>query len=68
MPHNRSLKLTVQLFTLFRLQVLRNAAGLLTHEFVHGLAWNLVGPLPWRHIRFGFQLKTFSAFAMSPPH
>lgn len=38
-------------------------AGLLTHEFVHGLTWKLVGRVPWRHIRFGFQLKKFTPFA-----
>lgn len=38
-------------------------AGLLSHEFVHGLTWKLAGRVPWRHIRFGFQLKTFTPFA-----
>jgi hypothetical protein len=42
--------------------VLLFIVGLLTHEFVHGLTWKLVGRLPWRHIRFGFQLKTFTPF------
>lgn len=38
-------------------------AGLLTHEFVHGLTWKLLGRVPWRQIRFGFQLKTFTPYA-----
>lgn len=47
----------------FHTGVLLFIAGLLTHEFVHGLTWKLMGRLPWRHIRFGFQLKTFTPFA-----
>jgi hypothetical protein len=37
--------------------------GILLHEFIHGLTWKLVGPLSWREIRFGFQLRSFSPYA-----
>jgi hypothetical protein len=37
--------------------------GILLHEFIHGLTWKLVGPLSWREIRFGFQLRSFTPYA-----
>jgi hypothetical protein len=38
-------------------------AGLMAHEFVHGLSWKLFGRLRWQNIRFGVQLKTFTPYA-----
>ncbi|MCL6503130.1 MAG: DUF3267 domain-containing protein [Pirellulales bacterium] len=46
-----------------RTGVLLFIGGLLTHEFVHGLTWKLAGRVPWRHITFGFQPKTFTPYA-----
>jgi len=37
--------------------------GILLHEFIHGLTWKLAGPLSWREIRFGFQLRSFTPYA-----
>lgn len=47
----------------FRTGALLFVAGLLAHEFVHGLTWKLVGRVPWRHIQFGVQPRTFTPFA-----
>jgi len=37
--------------------------GVLAHELVHGVTWKVVGRLPWKDIRFGVQLKTFTPYA-----
>lgn len=37
--------------------------GVLAHELVHGVTWKVVGRLPWKGIRFGVQLKTFTPYA-----
>jgi hypothetical protein len=38
-------------------------AGILAHEAIHGLAWSLIGRLPLRRIRFGFQASTLTPYA-----
>jgi hypothetical protein len=37
--------------------------GILLHELIHGLTWMLFGQKPFRAIKFGFQLKTFTPYA-----
>ncbi len=41
--------------------------GLIMHEFIHGLTWTPLGRLPWRQVRFGVQLKTFTIVKLLLP-
>lgn len=37
--------------------------GILVHELVHGLTWQLAARLPFSQIKYGFQLKTLTPYA-----
>lgn len=38
-------------------------AGVVAHEFIHGLTWMAFGGKPLSTIKFGFQWKTFTPYA-----
>jgi hypothetical protein len=53
------------LLAFFRLEVFLPSVvlGVVAHEVIHGLAWVAAGRLPWREVRFGFQVKTLTPYA-----
>ena len=41
-------------------------AGILAHELIHAAAWSLFARLPFKTIRFGFQIQTLTPYAHCP--